>query len=939
MRITFDNIHPNTDKVTTTYSGTHAKETDRLGAYTADISGTVMDNNAYGVQGRTAEDVMQDAQDMDITTQHNYMAVMSNSMSTEDFSKMLREGADPNDMDVETVITIVDRIKAELMKAGITVTGYTDIIDSAALTKIVGSEGLAGKLIKAFEQNDIPVTMDNVRMTVDALNEVLNLSQPTDGELKYLVNNSLQPTVENIYTAEHAGAVDADRQGKGYYPENFGYYAKKADTLDFDKLLFQVERIIAEAGLEVNEETIGQAQWMIEKGIPLTAENISCLNENSKLSFPINEEEVIKSFAAAIADGKKPVQANLTHTENKYQKATELSERIEKKIADWINDGSVSVTARRRLEEARLRMTAEVNIRLAESGFSIDTADLEELVWALKKAEEDQAKRMFPGQSPAQALDNYGLYKDTLLKTSLLPGLPAATLGKLIFEEKLTVNIDNLADEGTKLRATYERAENSYEALMTAPRKDLGDSIRKAFANVDDILTDLGIEITSENQRCVRILAYNNIPIIPDNINRVKTTDRMVQRVINRMTPSSTLQMIRDGINPLTTDMSELEQYFKDKSDDSNQEMETYSRFLYNMEQSKEITPEERDAYIGVYRMLRQIEKSDGAVIGSVLKSQSELNFKQLLAAARSAKKAGMNILVDETFGGLEDIRTQGEAIDEQINNIDTIRSLKDADKDVIKILNQLDLPVTANYIMAATAVSESSGPLFAYIKDSLYKRSDKPDKKGAAEKKDRISEGNIFDNMTEKLVGALTGKDEMQNAYKEFGEQVTDLIKDNLYTPGQTSLDVRAMKSANLQISVAMKMSAQETYDIPVMIGDSVTAIRLTIRHRSEDNGLATISLETEKYGKLQAYLQVRQNRVTGYITGKSEASDSMETVKDKLSPEFSEKGMELDDFKVIENDTAVSFKKLQKGEAATSPATIYEAAKIVIKTIIGTL
>ena len=125
MRITFDNTHPNTDKVITTYSSTRAKECERPGAYTADISGTVMDNNAYGVHGRTAEDVMQEAMVTDVTMERNYMAVMSNSMSTEDFSKMLREGVDPNDMDVETVVTIVDRIKAELMKAGVSVTGYT----------------------------------------------------------------------------------------------------------------------------------------------------------------------------------------------------------------------------------------------------------------------------------------------------------------------------------------------------------------------------------------------------------------------------------------------------------------------------------------------------------------------------------------------------------------------------------------------------------------------------------------------------------------------------------------------------------------------------------------------------------------------------------------------------------------------------------------------
>ena len=40
-----------------------------------------------------------------------------------------------------------------------------------------------------------------------------------------------------------------------------------------------------------------------------------------------------------------------------------------------------------------------------------------------------------------------------------------------------------------------------YETLMTAPRRDLGDSIRKAFSNVDDILTDMSLDKTLENQR------------------------------------------------------------------------------------------------------------------------------------------------------------------------------------------------------------------------------------------------------------------------------------------------------------------------------------------------------------------------------------------------------------------------------------------------------
>ena len=90
MRITFENnTQVNTEKVTTSYSHTRTKESGKTGVFAADISGTVMDNNAYGVHGRTAEEVMQEAQLTDVATQRNYMAVMSNSMSTEDFSRML----------------------------------------------------------------------------------------------------------------------------------------------------------------------------------------------------------------------------------------------------------------------------------------------------------------------------------------------------------------------------------------------------------------------------------------------------------------------------------------------------------------------------------------------------------------------------------------------------------------------------------------------------------------------------------------------------------------------------------------------------------------------------------------------------------------------------------------------------------------------------------
>ena len=83
MKVTFDhsNANQNVDRATTAYRDTRTTRTERAGDYALDISGTVMDNTAYKGQGKTAEEVMQDAAAIDVATQTDFMTVMSNTMS------------------------------------------------------------------------------------------------------------------------------------------------------------------------------------------------------------------------------------------------------------------------------------------------------------------------------------------------------------------------------------------------------------------------------------------------------------------------------------------------------------------------------------------------------------------------------------------------------------------------------------------------------------------------------------------------------------------------------------------------------------------------------------------------------------------------------------------------------------------------------------------
>ena len=138
MKITFDNWNQNQNvEKSTTTQGTfsHYREI-RNGAYSLDISGTVMDNNAYADHGRSVKEVMQEfgTEFDNLAAKRDQMTVMSNIMSTEDFNKMMRDGFDPSKMDPEQVVTIVDHIKAEMAKSGEVVAGYNDDLSREKLT-------------------------------------------------------------------------------------------------------------------------------------------------------------------------------------------------------------------------------------------------------------------------------------------------------------------------------------------------------------------------------------------------------------------------------------------------------------------------------------------------------------------------------------------------------------------------------------------------------------------------------------------------------------------------------------------------------------------------------------------------------------------------------------------------------------------------------------
>ncbi len=632
---------------------------------------------AGGEKGKSLIELQQEASNVDVGVQRDFMTVMSNTMTAEDYAKMQEEGFDPGSMDPEDVVTIVDKIKAELVRSGKNIVGYTDDLDMDTLSAALGSEALARVIVDSFRSADVPLTKEHLTAVSQAWAMNTQLQPIGDGTRSYLIDNELEAEIWNLYLAQNSGAGKGTGAPRFYAEDVQGYYTQSAGGVKDKGLSDQIDRIIEQSGSSVNQETRGDAAWLLDMGLPITGENLKKMAMLKGLELPVTMERFGEAAAAAVAQGKSPVHASLGETpENLYEKAAAISEYYH---GNEIWEASVGdIVARRQLEEVRLRMTAEVNVKLLRSGFAIDTAPMEELIEALKLAEHQLANQYFPRDS--MAMEKYYNYRKASTVADQMPGLPADVLG-MFAKGKGDASLETIYNEGRVLQANYEKAQQSYEKLMTVPRSDLGDSIDKAFANVDNILKGLGMELTEENRRAVRILGYNSMEMTVSNLEAVRNADRQVQGVLEKLTPAATLKMIRDGFNPLEKSIADLEQYFRTLPAEYKKEAESYSRFLYGLEQNKEITPEERESYIGIYRLVRQIEKADGAVVGALVNSQADLHFANLLSVLQSGRQRPVDVRVSENMG-LHDRQAQkGESISAQISRAfgKTVADLREA--------------------------------------------------------------------------------------------------------------------------------------------------------------------------------------------------------------------------------------------------------------------
>lgn len=906
--------------------------------------------------------------DMNQTSENrrNDMIVTASTTTSDDYKAAKDDGYD-------VIVTETDKIKAVLAKAGVDISIYGDDLSKEQLTDITGSQTEAVMLVNQMKAYDIPATDDNIKAGTDAIDRAKSLTNISNETKAYLVRNNMNPTVSNVYKATYSssqvqnykqkvGITDNVKQlydDNQYGDKGAGSQGKISDEL-FEELKPQLKQILEEAHIDSSDENLNQCRWLIDEDIAVTPDNVLLANQIDGITAAgenVSSDFYARAVTEALAMGKKAADATMSQdglTFDMAKKACDILgeatvddivtlesdnipvtiENLSKLIAARGKDSAASqgsankaldnqitdsrdarlVTAQRKLEEARLSMTAEANLSLIKKGVSIDTEPIERVVELLKQQENKYYGALFGESSVEASDDRVRMYNNVCDIFNQMKQQPAYVLTL----ESDDDTVYELYTAGKAMKQSLEAAASGYETLMTSPRADMGDSISKAFQNVDDILKELQIDTSESNRRAVRILAYNSTDITEDNIKQIKSVDEQVQRALNDMTPAVTIEMIKRGISPLDMSMSDISETARRiKSENPDERDEKFSEFLWKLEKKNEISEEERDSYIGIYRLISQVEQSDGAVIGSLVNQGADITMKNLLTAVRVRGKSAMDYKVDDTFAGVDSV-SRGIKIDSQIESAyhtnclrDVLDTLSPEKMEFVQYDSWLDM-TPEQLRQAVYEANEDSALSEQYATEQLrrfnqavsapenvYAFLEKYDVKTTAvnlmaasrlmknpseavrnlwERGDSATARALLDETLRRFSESVKNPKELAQAQETLADTAEHVMDSMIIEDRHTgSIDIRQMKLLCSQLRIASNMSRQENYIVPIETADGVTGMKLRIVRGEDKKGLVDIFLEDKKCGRVAAFFEAKENSVSAMIVTDDEQTKKL--------------------------------------------------------------
>lgn len=615
------------------------------------------------------------------------------------------------------------------------------------------------------------------------------------------------------------------------------------------------------------------------------------------------------------------------------------------------------IRAHRQLEEIRLKMTLEASTKLMRKGIDVDTTRLSEVVEELRALERESIRESLRYAEVEVSEENIKIVQATNQAVYELSKAPAILLGQTLTTMD-TETLTSLSEKQSVLRSRLQHANQTYESMLTRPDKEYKDSIQKAFSNMDGLLEELQIEPTEENKRAIRILSYNEMELTSQNIDDIKAYDEKVRNVIENLRPHITVELIRQKINPLSESIPSLsEKTTRIMRDMGPQPEETYAKFLHRLEQHNEISEDEREAYVGVYRLLYQIDKSDGKALGRVVKANQELTLRNMLTAIRSERANQMNYVVDDDNGKASIGEKSNRDIEEQINQVFDQEDLTEQKQTIQKLYAQLEVMPELHEKLKEDMVHSGSTKenVWDGLKDlSLDELLAKLTQEGEPEKHmlytsekaklqevlsncedavsflHRLKEPSTPENIMlvnqmfgyveseiektkkskeenisvvlkkmNRLSDTFSSKQELLDGYEDVEETVTSLLDEAVKKEQKKAEQIELLTGLKSQISFAKRLASKESYYLPYVTEDGITNVNVTILRNTGDQGTLQMMVSSEQIGKVRVNVRMHKETAVALIESDNRAVlEQLKPVKKHMEQVLKENEMQLKQF-----------------------------------------
>lgn len=743
-----------------------------------------------------------------------------NTMITpEGYNEMEELGIVPDDENPELSMSVYERIQMELATycEDYVPTGLN--IDEKKLKELLGSTAFANAVDKA--------------MSIRKLDEKTEAAIVKDENIG---NLQIDKIYEKVYSSK--SAID-----------------KKTEISDkvWDELKPQVEKILFKAGLENTEEIEDISKWLVSNDIPVTKENIdkaAALHNITKLDDEQYKNIVEKNIAYTLYftgntqgatieksqyeldDVNEAIESISNITNGQLEKLVEDNRElnllnIKKYSKEYIGkegkeNNTKVLSARKVVIEATLIMTVPSLMRVKQLGININITNLTTLLDKINEMESKEAEKYLESVNANVTQSNISSFIST---NKAMIAIKQSDISFVAKVEK-TDNLERVA----------KIAISSYEESATNVRSDLGDSYEKAFSNIDHMLDELGMDVNEENKRAVKILGYNAMSINKANIDRVREMAEQIDNLADNLNPKTAAYLIANDINPMKKNILELNEELKNINEEIGTTEENFAQFLWKLEKSNNISKEDRQKYINLFRNIKSITRKDIQALGAVINSNMEFTMDSLITAVKSRRVTG------EIYKWKDEESFEEYKINMQKENVVT-------DEQVNQLIN--------NHI-AVTPRNIKNTHKLQHEKD-VFKKFYNSSSESVKDMIDNILDADSQEELKEEFerICNESGKSVKEEMHREFP----------LYSDIETALENSGLAR------IVNEYAKNDSYYIPVKIGESITNIHLTLKS-GEKESKALVDIKDSSLGQLHLEIYENDQVLKGMIVYENKAS-----------------------------------------------------------------